>query len=350
MSTSLPAITRFLGSKQKLAVGLGVLLAIILPLIVRDTYWQHEIILVLWFAYVAACWNIISGYTRQVSLCHASFVGLGAYTSVILFNDFGITPWIGMFAGVVVAVLVSLVVGYPTLRLSGTYFVMGSFGVLVTIKTLFDNMDIVGPITIGGVDGLSVPLRGQDPAVFQFMDKEPYYYIILLMLAAVMYFTYWMQRSKWGFYLRAIRGDVDASHSLGINVHKYKVMTFAISAAFAALGGSFYAQFVLFIEPARILNWPLAFEMLLITMVGGRGTLWGPLLGSIILTPIAEIVRTTFGGGIFAGVHLLIWGILVILIVFFMPKGALGLIQAGYRRLQTRLQVGSATSAEQEVL
>lgn len=348
MSTSLPAIIRSLGLKQKLALGLIALLVILIPFIVRDTYWQHEIILVLWFGYVSACWNIISGYTRQISLCHASFIGIGAYSSVILFRDFGITPWIGMFAGALVAVLLSLLIGYPTLRLVGIYFVLGSFGILEAIKTLFNNMDKVGPITIGGVDGLSVPLRGHAPAVFQFLDKAYYYFIILLMLVAVMYFTYWMQRSKWGFYLRAIKGDEEAAHSLGINVTKYKVMTFAISAAFAALGGSFYAQFVLFIEPARILNWPLTFEMLLMAMIGGRGTLWGPLLGAIIMVPIHETIRTSFGGGIFAGLHLLIYGILIIIIVFFMPQGVLGLIQEGYRNLRIKLQKSSSAAVEQE--
>ena len=168
---------RSLTWSKNIAIGLGGAITILLPSIVRDLYWQQEIILVLWFAYVAACWNIISGYTRQVSLCHASFVGIGAYTSVILFREFSITPWIGMFAGAFVAVLLSLLIGFPTLRLVGIYFVLGSFGILEAIKTLFNNLDKLGSITIGGVDGLSVPLKGHDPAVFQFMGKAYYYYI-----------------------------------------------------------------------------------------------------------------------------------------------------------------------------
>jgi len=335
-------------NQKTIALLVLVVLAIALPFIIRDVYLQHVIVMVLWFGYISACWNIISGYTRQVSLAHAVFVGIGAYTSVILFNEIGLTPWIGMFAGAVVAVLVSLLIGYPTLRLSGIYFVMATFGLVEIFRVLFSNIVEVGPVFVGGLDGLSVHLRGNDPAVFQFLGKEYYYYVILVMLAAIMYFTHWMDRSRWGSYLMAIKGDQEAAHSLGIDVTRYKVMTFAISAAFAALGGSFYAQFVLFIEPGRVFGWPLSFEMMLITMIGGRGTLWGPILGAIILTPIQEIIRTSIGGGAFAGLHLLIWGILIILIVFFMPKGVMGLLVAGYRRLRASLSRGSTTHIEQE--
>jgi len=350
MSKSRQKSPWFSEPKQKQAALLiVVLLSIALPFIIRDVYLQHVIVMVLWYGYIGACWNIISGYTRQVSLAHAVFVGVGAYTSVILFNELGLTPWIGMFAGALIAVVVSLVIGYPTLRLLGIYFVMATFGLLEIFRVLFSNIVEVGPVFVGGVDGISVHLLGQNPAAFQFLGKESYYYIILVMLVGVMYFTYWMERSKWGFYLMAIKGEEDAAHSLGINVTNYKVMTFAISAAFAALGGSFYAQFVLFIEPNRMFGWPLSFEMLLITMIGGRGTLWGPLLGSIILTPIGEVVRTTIGGGAFAGLHLLIWGILIILIVFFMPKGVVGLIKAGYQRLRLNLANSSTTGLERGV-
>ena len=334
MSTSLKWVVRFAERHPKWIMGTGGALLIALPLIIRDMYWLHEIVLILWFGYIAACWNLISGYTRQVSLCHASFIGIGAYTSVVLFADFGITPWLGMFAGAFVAVLLSLLIGYPTLRLVGIYFVLGTFGILEAIKILFYNIDTLGPITIGGVDGISVPLRRHDPAVFQFMDKAYYYYIILFMLAGAMYLTYRMENSKWGYYLRAINGDEDAARSLGINVTKYKLQTFVLSAALAAIGGSFYAQFVLLIAPNRLLNWPLTFEMLVMAMVGGRGTVWGPILGAVLLVPVHEIIRTTFGGGNFAGLHLLFYGVLLILIVLFMPKGLAGIIRGGYLRLQ----------------
>ena len=334
MSALLVRMARlFIGQKGIFFV-LGGVVAIGFPLIVRDMYWLHEVILMLWFGYVTACWNLTSGYTRQVSLCHASFIGIGAYTSVILFSDFCITPWIGMFAGAVAAAALGLLIGYPTLRLAGIYFVLGTFGILEAIKILFYNIDTIGPITIGGVDGISVPLRRHAPAVFQFMDKAYYYYIILLMLAGVMYFTHRMERSKWGYCLRAINGDEDAARSLGINVTKYKLTTFVLSAALAAIGGSFYAQFVLLIAPNRLLNWPLTFEMLVMAMIGGRGTVWGPLLGAAILAPIHELIRTTFGGGNFAGLHLIIYGLLLIVIIFYMPKGLVGLIRKGYIRLE----------------
>ncbi|MFH0768761.1 MAG: branched-chain amino acid ABC transporter permease [Chloroflexota bacterium] len=348
MSKSGPDRVQSVFSRPKLALVLGAALILVLPLLVRDAYIQHMIIEVLWFGYIAACWNIISGYTRQVSLGHAVFVGVGAYTSVILYREAGISPWIGMLAGALVAALVSLLIGYPTLKLVGIYFVMATFGLVEIFRVLFSNIVDLGPINVGGVDGLTLPQRGNDLLAFQFLGKEYYYYIIVLMMAVIMYFTHWMEHSRLGFYLRAIKGDEDAAHSLGINVTRYKVMTFAISAAFAAVGGSFFAQFTLFIEPGRIFGWPLSFEMLLITMIGGRGTLWGPLLGTIILTPIQEIVRTTVGGGAFAGLHLLIWGILIIVIVFFMPKGISGLIQIGYRRLKSRLLSSAAAGVREE--
>src|SRR5690606_26315712 len=175
---------------------------------------------------------------------------------------------------------------------------------------------------IKGAEGLSVPLVGNSWALFQFESKVPYYYIILAMLAAVMLITWLMERSRLGSCLKAIRGDRDAAESLGINPTRYTLIAYAISAFMTALGGSYYAQFVRFINPERIFGIELSIDMALMSIIGGQGTVLGPLLGALFLTPIAELTRTYLGGQ-FIGLHLAIYGLVLILAVQNLPKDIL---------------------------
>jgi len=281
---------------------------------------RRVMILIFLFAMLGQAWNIVGGYAGQVSLGHAVFFGMGAYTSTMLVARWGVNPWLGMLAGAAVAVIVSAIIGYPCFRLKGHYFAIATIAAGEIVHILFVNWDWVG-----GARGIFVPLVEESLLNFQFhTSKTPYYYIALALAVVCFLATRWIERSRSGYYLRAIKEDLDAARSLGIDATKYKLIAMVISAAFSALGGTFYAQYVLYIDPASVLPLSLSIQVCLIAVLGGVGTLWGPLIGAAILIPMAEFTRVYLGGGGRA-LHLVIYGALVILVAVFQPGGLMAL-------------------------
>lgn len=319
-----------IGQTHVLVLVLAVLA--LLPLVVTDSFTLHSIIMVLFFAYMATAWNFVCGYVGQLSLGHAMFNGVGGYVSVLLFTEMGMSPWLGMIFGGLLAMVLAVLIGLPTFRLKGPYFTltMIAFAEIVRIWVVNTN-DFIG-IPLKGAEGLIVPNEGNDFWAFQFSTKLPYYYVILSFLAAALILTAWMERSKLGFCLKAIRGDRDAAEALGINPTFYTSVAFAISAFLTALGGSFYAQFFRYINPDRNMGLELSIDMAVMAIIGGQGTVLGPLLGATILTPIAEIARGELGGS-FLGLHLVVYGVALMLCVLYFPKGAIEPLRNFFRKL-----------------
>jgi branched-chain amino acid transport system permease protein len=305
----------------------ALILAIIsLPLLVNNDFLIHSLIMVMYFAYLASAWNLMCGYVGQISFGHSVFSGVGGYCSVLLLTGMGLSPWLGMFAGGALAAVLAVMIGFPTMRLRGPYFALTTIAVAEMIRIWVENTDEFFGIRLKGAEGLSVPLIGSDWTMFQFEGKEPYYYIIFVMLLVVMVMTWLMERSRLGACLKAIRGDRDAAESLGINPTSYTLTAYALSAFMTALGGSYYAQFIRFINPERNMGVELSIDMALMSIIGGQGTVFGPLIGAMFLVPVAEISRTYLGGQLI-GLHLAIYGLVLILAVLYLPKGLLHLMQ-----------------------
>jgi branched-chain amino acid transport system permease protein len=314
----------------KRPLGLLLLLGAVLafPLVFATPFPRHVMIMIFLYGGLATAWNILTGYCGQVSLGHAVYFGLGAYTSTLLFHHMELTPWLGMLAGAVVAVAVSQVVGFPVFRLRGHYFAIATIAVGEIVQTLVINWDWAG-----GARGLFVPIRRPDSLLaFQFHEsKAAYYYIALGLLLAALAATRRLERSRRGYYFRAIREDELAAAALGVPVAREKHWAIGVSAALTALGGTFYAQYVLFIDPESVLPLSLSILICLVAVLGGVGTLWGPLVGAAVLVPLGEATRVWLGGGGRA-VDLLVYGALIVLFAVFQPAGLVGLA----RRLRHR--------------
>ncbi len=242
---------------------LGLLFFLLVPLIIRDEYYLHVLIMILFFAYMGSAWNIICGYVGQLSLGHSALSGIGGYISVLLFINLGLTPWVGMFIGAICTTVVAVIIGFPCFRLRGPYFALTTIAFAEILRIWVENTEVFMGIELKGAMGLLLPLKGHAPALFQFAHKQPYYYIILIMLVIVLGTTFWMERSRLGFYLKAIRGDQDAAEALGIYSTRYMLTAMGMSAFFTALGGSFYAQFLRYINPERNMGIDLSMDMAL---------------------------------------------------------------------------------------
>lgn len=315
---------------RRLILPILVLALLVYPWVFTLPSQRNLMVLVFLYAMLGQAWNIIGGYAGQVSLGHAVYFGVGAYTSTILLVKLGITPWVGMFAGGLVAAALSQIIGYPCFRLKGHYFVIATIVLAEIGYVLFTNWQWAG-----GAIGLYLPLLPESLLNFQFhSSKVPYYYISFGLLVVVTAIVFLIERSKLGFYFRAIREDPDAARSLGINISGYKMLAIAISAFFTGIGGTFYAQFVLFIDPGNVLHFMFSVLVMLIPVFGGIGTLWGPVLGAFILIPLSEFTRVYLGGGGRA-IDLMLYGALIMLVAIFEPRGLWALVtrfNAGGRR------------------
>jgi branched-chain amino acid transport system permease protein len=320
------------------ATSAAAVLLLALPLVVTDEYYLHVFVGILYFAYMASAWNIVCGYTGQLSLGHSALSGIGGYISTLLLINAGLSPWIGMIVGAICATAVGVLVGWPCFRLRGPYFALTTIAFAEILRIWTENTEEIFGIELRGAQGLSVPLKGHAPGLFQFEGKVPYYYIIIVMLVAVMVVTWWMERSRIGFYLKAIRADQDGAEALGVNSTRYLLSAMAVSSFLTALGGSFYAQYFRYINPERNMGLDFSIELALMGIVGGQGTVLGPVLGAFLLTPAGEITRATLGGK-FPGMHLVIYGLVLILAMLFLPKG---LIQPLRRLLGRKPAAGAA--------
>ncbi len=315
---------------KKLLIALGAaLVACVLPLSV-DTSHLNTIILILMAAQLGVAWNILGGYAGQVSLGHAAFVGLGAYTSTLLLVNFGVTPWFGILAGGCIAALLSLAFGWSCFRLKGHYFAMATIAVAELVQIFFTEWEYGGAAV-----GLNVPMDHQGWLWMNFATKQPYYWLALGLLLITLAANLWIERSFLGYYFRAIKDEPDAARSVGINIARYKQIALSVSAFFSAMGGSLYAQKELYIDPNSVLTTALSIKMALVSILGGVGTLLGPVVGSVVLTGIEEFTRAMFGGT-GRGTDVIIYASMIIVIAVFYPTGLLGWLRSFKERRVAR--------------
>jgi branched-chain amino acid transport system permease protein len=301
------------------AVALGVLL-VVPPWL--PPYFLEILISVLLFAYLGSAWNILGGYAGQFSFGHAAYFGIGAYTSTLLFLRLGVSPWLGMVAGGGLAAVFGLAAGYLSFRygLRGPYFSLVTLAFAEMLRVIAVNTKAVGSSL-----GLVIPSREAAPLSFVFGGKLPYYYVILAMALGAVWITRRLERSKLGYSLRAIRENEDAAEAAGVDALGMKLRAMALSSFLTALGGTFYAQYFAYIDPTITFGPAVSIQGLLQAIVGGAGTVLGPLLGSFVLTPISELSRAAIRGR--AGVDVMVYGLVLILVISFLPNGLMGWVR-----------------------
>ena len=327
--------------ERRVAVVLALLVAIIValfPAIARallsdHAYWIQIYIWILFFAMCATAWNIIGGFAGQYSFGHAAFLGIGAYTSTLLYLNLGLSPWLGMVVGGGVAALAGTVISYPCFRLRGAFFSLATIAFAEMLRVGGELTDSVFGIVINGARGLVIPPVGDNLWAFQFRDKESYAYVIYGLLLGTLAVAFAVKHSRLGYYLAAIGDDEDAVKSLGIDTAQAKLIALLVSAFFTAVAGSFYAQMVLFITPTRAVSLDLSVQMVIMAVLGGLGSVFGPLLGASILVPVGELTRAALGGSTIQGAHLIVYGALLMLVVRFVPGGIEGHVREGCCRL-----------------
>jgi len=326
-------------------VVIGLLFAV--PKFVTSTYALHIMILIFISVITGSAWNILGGYTGQYSVGHTAYFGVGAYTTMILLQYRHIAPWYGVWAAIVVAVATGLVIGSITFRLRGPYFVLASIAVAEIFRVSALNLKDL----TNGAEGILLteipPFTIGKTVVTDFLSKVPFYYAGLAVALAVIGCTWLVQNSKLGYYFQAIREDQDAAHSLGINLTGYKNAALALSAVFTSLAGSLYGLYVGFIDPGTVLDLGLSVQIVMTAIIGGIGTIFGPVIGALVLVPFSEalrsnmiaqaiidsgLVRENSAAGAFlkeqlSHAHVLIYGILLVVVILYMPDGVLGFIR-----------------------
>ncbi len=304
---------------KKPVIFIPLLILLFLPWTSTNLHFHHVLIMFMLFATLSQAWNFIGGFAGQVSFGHATFFGIGAYASLVLLKRFDLSPWVGMLVGGGVAVIVAVVIGYPVFKLKGHYFAISTFAVAEIVERLFNNWDFVE-----GAIGLPAPVLPEGLVNFMwYKTKMPYFYIAFVFFVLVLLLAYKIDRSRMGFYLRAIKQSHEAAEGLGIDTTQYKMVAMVISAFVTAICGAFYAQYILYIDPPSVLSLDISIKIVLITVLGGAGTIIGPILGAAILIPLSEYSRI-FLGGTGKGVDLIVFGALILFISVFQPQGMAG--------------------------
>jgi branched-chain amino acid transport system permease protein len=296
--------------KKTLPLIIAGLLAL-LPLIGLSSYWMHILILVIMWSVIGMAWNLLGGYCGQVSFGHAAFFGVGAYTAGILYNKLGISAWWGLPASILMVTIFALVIGYICLRLKGPFFALGTLAMGVILRVTAENLT---GITEGD---LGIMIRERT-----WIDKTWYFYVILIVALLSFFLVKKVIESKLGYYFVAIREDQDAAESLGINTTLYKTIALSLSAVITGLAGAFYTNYMGYIDPKIVFALhDISIVTIMVVMVGGVATYWGPFVGAIIMVFLAEIIRTIPKLG---AAHHTFFGILLIVIIIFLPNGVVG--------------------------
>lgn len=323
---------------KKLSLALVGIIAFVLPIVLRSPTYLHILVLLYFYAYLTTSWNLVGGFAGVLPLGHATFVGIGAYTSTILFLQYGISPWIGMIVGSILATIVGVLIGLPTLKMRGAYFALATIAFSEGVRVMVENIDFIGPLKLNGPRGLQIPPLNTGLANYLFVGKEPYYYIILIMLIIALALTYFISRSKLGYYLNAGGEEPEAAMALGVNVARAKLIAMAMSCFLTALAGTFYAQFTLYIHPRSIISLDLSFEIAFIALIGGRGSIAGPVLGALLLRPVSDFSRIYFGATL-PGLHLIIFGVVLVLVMIYQPRGLQEPLTRVFNKLLDRFAV-----------
>lgn len=305
--------------KKILLIIILIVIVSLIPVFFNSGYILQIAIMVLLYAYWASSWNILGGYGGQMALGNGAFIGIGAYITASLFTYNNLSPWLGMIIAGFVAGMLSLIIGYACFKLKGAYFALASIAFMAIVRIVVLQKEYIFGYNMGGTLGMKLPWKGTFMDM-QFVDKTWYFYIVLFMLCLVLFISNYISKSKMGFYLMAINTNQDAASSLGINVTGYKLRAQFISTFFLSMGGAIYAMLTMFIDPNRVIGFDLSIAVVLYTVVGGRATVWGPVLGAVLLAPANELLRATLGSKL-SGLSNVMYGLLLMIIVYFMPNG-----------------------------
>ena len=299
---------------------------IVLPL-VSSPFGQHVMILTFLFAMCGVAWNVMGGYAGMFSFGQASFFGIGAYTSSFLLLTFRVSPWIGLAAGGIISSLLAAAIGYPCSKLRGHYFAIASIAFAEIVRIVFTNWQLVG-----AAEGLTIPMLKESFAHFMFhSSKLPYYYIMLAFLLLAVAVCHWVSTSKMGYYFRAIKESHEIAQVLGVDVVRYRLYAIMISAFLTSMAGTFYAQYILYIDPDSVMILPISVQIVLVAMLGGASTVLGPIVGAAVLVPLSEYSRAWLGyKG--TGMDMIIYGTLITVISMYQPDGVWGAITNRIRR------------------
>lgn len=284
------------------------------------------------YGVMALGWNVIGGYADQLSLGHAVFFALGAYTTALLQVDFGLTPWVGMAVALVLGGLVALAFGVITFRWSGTYFTLATLALLEIggiCATYFQGIT-------RGSSGISIPILHNSPGMMQFDSPLPYYYIVVAMLLGSLWVSRKVLASKLGYRLRAIRANPEAAQLAGVNIFRTKLAAIVISSVVVSAAGSFYAEYIQFIDPDSTFSLQLTVNMALFAIVGGVTTWWGPALGALIMVPITEYTSLQLTGR-FAPLGEVGLGLILIAVILWRPKGFAPALETIWSAISRRL-------------
>jgi len=309
----------------------------LMPLLMSSSGINTAIITML-FVYLCVAWNIVGGIAGQFCIGHSLFLAAGAYTSTLLAIHFGVTPWIGMFAGAAVATLIGMFIAWLSFRRALPPL---SFALVTLALAMLGYLAISSIDVLGASRGLTLPVRGT-PAIYQFKNDVTYYVVILVHVIGAVGLSAWLYHAKTGLYLRALRDNERAAHAIGVPVLKYKMLAMGTSAALTALGGTFYAQYLQYVEPRTFASIHIVIEIILFTVVGGVGTMWGPVVGPLMLVPAGEWLRHELGSGL-PGLHLLAYGLLLVIVIRFAPDGFLGALERGRQAWRARRPAAEAS-------
>ncbi len=283
----------------------------LLPLVGLSSYAMHILIMVIMWSVIGMAWNLLSGYCGQVSFGHAAFFGTGAYTAGMLYSKFGLSGWWGVPASIVVVTAFALVIGYICLRLRGPFFALATLSMGVILRIVAENL-----VDFTGGD-LGIMIRERT-----WVEKIWYYYIILAIACGTFIVVKKVIESKLGYYFVAIREDQDAAESLGINTTLYKTIALVLSAVLTGFAGAFYTNYMGYIDPKVVFALhDISIVAIMVVMVGGVATYWGPVVGALIMVLLAEMIRSLPYLGT---AHQTFFGILLIVIIIFLPNGIVG--------------------------
>ncbi len=292
-------------------------LSLLVPLFVETGYVLQVLFRIYLFAALGLAWNLVGGYAGQLSLGHAAFFGAGAYGVALFSGKLGMSPWLAVLMGVAVALACALLIGGVSFRLRGPYFVLATIAFAEVLRLIAKNL----PDVTGGDVGVQVP------ALFHTNVNRNFYWAAVVLTALSFAITVAISRARFGYYLMAIREDEDTALSVGIGAAKNKLASLLISAVLTALAGSLYGSLFLYIVPDQVLSIDVSNEIAIVAMLGGAGTVLGPIVGSVVLESASELFKD-----IFKEAHLLIYGVLLVLVVLFLPEGIVGTIGAFLRR------------------
>ena len=303
------------------ALHLAVLaIAVAFPFVFPSSFMVNFGVMALFYAFIGQSWNISGGFAGQLSFGHVAFFGVGAYASTIMQLRFGWSPWLGLPVSALAGALVGGVIAVLSFRagLKGSYFALITLAFAEVLRIVTNSVSFTG----GGL-GMLIPMKASTTN-FQFAERIGFYFVILMLAALSVALAEWLRRSRFGAQLAAIRENEDSAKALGINVFREKVKVMLLSGAISGMGGCFFAQYFLYIDPLVVFGVDKSVEMLLVSMIGGAGTVYGPLVGALLLASISDITRVLTQ---VQGLSLVLYGSLLVVIIAYLPNGLIDLFK-----------------------